>query len=103
MPNYDYFCDQCNFRMVHSCAYRDRPEQITVDRCLMCDKETSYTYRIAAPNIMQAAYPDGTRRFQDVKEAAKLEKEAAHSKLDRKKEIAAEIKKMGIRTSKPVL
>jgi len=79
----------------------ERPEQITVDECPECLRtHVIYTYRISAPGLMQAAYPDGTRRFSDMREAAKLQREAAHSSTERKKEIAAEIRKMGIKPGK---
>lgn len=65
----------------------------------MCGQKAEYQF--PAPMIMSASYPDGVRKFTDMKEAAKLNREAVDSKSkETKKEIAAEIKKMGVRVSK---
>ena len=49
--------------------------------------------------MLKEAFPDGIKRrgFSDLKEVAKLEKESALAKPDKKKEIAAEIRKLGAR------
>ncbi len=96
MPNYEYTCDQCETVTIHFRSFERRHEKA---ECL-CGAEASYT--ISAPALMQASYPDGTRRkgFQDMREAAKLSTEAASAKQGTKKEIAGEIRKLGIRVSK---
>jgi hypothetical protein len=55
--------------------------------------------------VMEVALPDGTKRkgWDKLKEAAKLNVEASTSKGESRKEIQAEIKKLGIRMNKPVL
>lgn len=55
---------------------------------------------ISAPHSTKASYVDGTKRFTDLKEAAKLNKQKAVSKGETKKELAREIKKLGARLEK---
>ena len=50
------------------------------------------------PGLTKATYVDGMRKFPDLREASKLQREANKSKSDQKKdEIATEIKKIGVR------
>lgn len=77
------------------------------DREVACLCEQSQWKRVfSMPMVVgKASYLDGQKRpgWQDLKEAAKLEKEAANSRQDKKKEIAAEIRKLGVRTSKEII
>jgi hypothetical protein len=54
------------------------------------------------PNFTKASYVDGHKRagWQDMKEAAKLNKQVATARGDTKKEIKAEIRKMRVRMTK---
>lgn len=67
-----------------------------------CKCETPEWVRIFTPAmITNASYPDGVRKFTELREAHKLEKEARRSQnKETKKEIAAEIRKMGVRVKK---
>lgn len=52
-----------------------------------------------APMQMKASFPDGHKRkgWTDLKESARLEKAAAIARPETKREIKAEIRKMGIK------
>lgn len=95
MPNYDYHCEACQLVTVEFHKIGERPESIPCPMCLT--NQAAYT--IAAPNLMQASYPDGIKRkgFAEMREANKLLREATVSKRDTAKEIRQEIKKMGIK------
>lgn len=95
MPTYTYVCDTCEVATNEFFPIEQRPQTIT---CISCGKTSEY--RISAPMVFKAAYLDGTKRFADLKEAAKLNKESAHSKPDRQKEIAKEIRKLGVGVEK---
>lgn len=55
-----------------------------------------------APMVLEASYRDGVRRkgFAEQREAAKLTVAAATETKQNRKEIAAEIRKMGVKPSK---
>lgn len=54
--------------------------------------------QISAPMVLRASYPDGNRRFSDMKEAAKLKRERAVTrKEDDRKRIASEIRSLGVK------
>lgn len=96
MPNFCYRCDGCEVETVEFYKFEERPVSIS---CTSCGA-SSY-YQIATPMILKASYPDGTKRFQDMKEAAKLNKESAGAAgQETKKEIAREIRKLGVGVSK---
>lgn len=95
MPNYEYTCLDCGSVTIESHRWESRPETIT------CACGGNGEYRVAMPNVVgKASYLDGTKRFQDLKEANKLTREAANSRPEQKKEIAQEIRKMGVRLEK---
>ena len=62
--------------------------------CPVCGGEGKKT--ICAPAVLQASYPDGTKRkgFQELKEAAKLESKMYELPYEKRKEIRKEIKKI---------
>lgn len=95
MANYNYRCSDCDIETIEFFRFEDRPATII---CGVCGGKSEY--RIATPMVFKAAYLDGTKRFSDLKEAAKLNKESAHSKPERQKEIAKEIKKLGVGVEK---
>lgn len=72
MPNYSYICLECNSETVESFPSAERPDHI---QCGQCGREGAAEYRISAPNITRASYIDGTRRFDDFREARKLQEE----------------------------
>ena len=100
MPNYSYECKVCaaGEELILFAKYEERDNQV----CPECS--TPVTRQISAPNVMRASYPDGTKRkgFQDLKEAAKLNREAAGEKAgsERRKEIVSQIRKMRVDISK---
>lgn len=96
MPSYDFYCTHCGNEDIMVVAYERRDDLYS---CSECGEDL--TRRFPTPMIAKASHPDGTtKRFRDLKEAAKLEKEAANSKPDRKAEITREIKKLGVTTRK---
>jgi hypothetical protein len=96
-PNYNFQCTECDLVTTEFYKYEDRPERM---QCPACSTETA-EYRIAMPGITRASYVDGTRRFQDAKEASKLNKEMASSQSTaNKRDIAREIKKLGYKFDK---
>jgi hypothetical protein len=93
MPNYDIECADCQTISIEFRKYEDRDNPGV---CNMCLGPTNKVYR-TAPNGMFTALPDGTRRnegYQRLKEAAKLEKEAANTRPERRKEINQEMNKL---------
>lgn len=95
-PNYDYACETCDSVTIENFRIAERPDSIT------CACGGTAKFRIAAPNLMQASFPDGTRRkgWSELREASKLNKAmAVEKKADRKREMAAEIRKMGVKIS----
>ena len=76
-PTYTYRCEQCDH--VTDGFYRlseTRPDQVP---CESCGEQAQYT--LAAPLVMRASYPDGTKRkgFGDLKEASKINKMIAQT------------------------
>lgn len=67
-------------------------------KCPICEEEAFYR-QLKMPSNTKASFVDGTKRkgWSDIKEAAKLKREAAVSRGDKRKEIAAEIRKMGVK------
>ena len=95
MPTYLYVCtneEECGVTSEHFYRIADRPEERP---CEICGARA--VHRIAAPAVMQAAYPDGTRRFTDLKEANRLVREAAVSRKETAREIRREIRKLGVK------
>lgn len=97
MPNYDFTCQDCKHPFRENVQYTKRDEPLA---CPECGSTNSYRH-FPTPAVTKASYPDGTtNRFATLKEASKLNKEAASAKPDRKKEIAKEIRKMGVKLTK---
>lgn len=91
-PNYEYYCGNCDAVTIHASPYSNRPDKVVC----ACGGEGHYT--LSSPNINgKASFLDGHKRkgWKDMKEIGNLKVEAAGSRLDRKKEIAGEIKKLG--------
>lgn len=96
---YEWRCTQCEIvvEITRPVAEATVPPETDV-KCL-CEVPI-WTRIYSAPMQMKASYPDGYRRFSEVKEAAKLNREAIASKSkDTKKEIASEIRKLGVRVT----
>lgn len=99
-PTYDYACTECHALFDVHIRYVDRDDYEKVGGCPDCGS-IKLERQFPAPMVLKASYPDGTKRFTDMKEAAKLNREAANSmKQDTKKEIAREIRKLGVRVNK---
>lgn len=78
---------------------KEPPGREGEDSCPCLLKEFVRVYTPAM--ITKASYPDGVRKFTELREAHKLERESKASRSsETKKEIAAEIKKMGVRIKK---
>lgn len=90
---YLWRCTGCNFhvdveRPVAKCT--EAPDADTKCSCEVPTWQRVYQ----APMQMTASYPDGVRRFTEMREVAKLQREAAVSRDGRKAEIAREIRKI---------
>lgn len=92
MPSYTYLCIECDHTSYKSSSYSERPINI---ECEECGGRAEYT--IDTPMVLRASYHDGKRRFTDLKEAAKLHREAAVSKPETAKAIKQEIRRMGVK------
>lgn len=101
MPTYDFQCLGCDTIVDHFVPYerRDDPDQVPL--CLVCGG-AEHRRLFPAPRVMSASLPDGTKRrgWSDLKEAAKLNVEAAGSKRDTAREIRKEIKRIGVKVEK---
>lgn len=91
---------RCNNYDCSSCEYQDidrivqRAEQ-DAQKCPECG--ASLIRQLGAPAVMGVALPDGTYRgtqYQKMKEAAKLEKQAANLPVEKRSDIKAEIRKL---------
>jgi putative FmdB family regulatory protein len=99
MPTYDWNCDECGHCWEFFVHYDKRDENYTCPEC----GGVNTTRQFPAPMIMTAALPDGVKRkgWDRMKEAAKLTREKAVTKSDSsRKEIANEIRKLGVRIEK---
>ena len=94
-PNYTYSCNVCGSTTEEFFKYSERPDIITC----ACGGVANHT--ITAVGLMvKEAYLDGTKRkgWTEMKEASKLNKEKAVARDDKsRKEIAAQIKKLGVK------
>jgi hypothetical protein len=99
MPTYMFCCEDSECEIVQELFFTiaSRPDSV---ECIACGK--SAKHKIAAPMVMRASYPDGVKRrgFADLKEAAKLNKQAAGLRSDQRGEIQKEIRKMKVDISK---
>lgn len=94
MPTFEYSCPDCELISVGNFKYAERPMVIKCDKC----GEEKASYVLSAPYGTRASYLDGTKRFQDAKEASKLNKEMASTK--NKAEIKKEIGRLGFNYDK---
>lgn len=69
--------------------------------CLCTDPPSTWQRVYTAPTLMTASYPDGLKRkgFAELKESAKLHREAAVSGKEKRQEIAKEIRKLGVKNN----
>lgn len=90
----DIVCGDCAHQ------WNDLVERELVDtpqQCPDCGKMGGMR-TISIPNLTKASYPDGHRRgggYQELKEVAKLKKEAYNSDVKQRSAIGREIKKLG--------
>jgi hypothetical protein len=96
MPNYDYCCDTCDSITVEQYKIAEKPETIT------CACGGTAKFQIGAPMVMGTALPDGTKRkgWAQLREASKLNKSMAAAKPENRREMAKEIKKLGVTFNK---
>lgn len=96
---YQWKCQKCEVQVdiVRPIADSSVPPDVDIK----CTCETPEWKRVySVPMMTKASYLDGTRRFTAVKEAQALNREAISSKSNEtKKEIAAEIRKLGVRVT----
>lgn len=91
---------RCNDYMCGSCEYEDTDRVVRRDEqdnqvCPECGEKL--VRQLGAPAVMGVALPDGTYRgtqYQKMKEAAKLEKQAANLPVEKRGELKAEIRKL---------
>lgn len=96
MPMYCYSCPTCETNFDEIQDYDNR------DNCLCPDCGGQTNRLITPPNVMRVSYPDGKRRFQDIKTAHQLKKLRANAKEKRdfaeEKRLKQEIKKVEKKT-----
>lgn len=99
MPTYSWKCSECGEVVEVLCKIAERDN--TPTEACMCE-EPQWKRTMEAPNVVgKASYLDGNNRFAAHKEAAKLQKESRMSRSkETRKEIAAEIRKLGVRNNK---
>ena len=70
MPNYDYYCTECDEEFVKLAKYSET-EGV---ECENCKKTTTKRIYTSFPGITRVSYTDGTRRegFAELKAEAKL-------------------------------
>lgn len=97
MPSYTFYCEDCNTVTDATYVYTERPETIPCTAC-----EGTAKYQISAPMVLRASYRDGVKRagWKDLREASKLNKEAAVAKDGNRKQIEKEIGKLGYKFKK---
>lgn len=83
------------------CSYRDwvsvPKEDMSWEKrwpCPMCEREASLKRIMSAPNLMQRALPDGTKRFQNLKEANRLIIDSYELPVEKRGEIQKEIDRL---------
>lgn len=90
----DIQCSECGNK------WDDIVDRANVDNLFICKEcgKVAGKKTISTPMVMKAAYPDGKKRFSDMKEAAKLKriKGEQRSTEDRKR-ISDEIKKLKVK------
>lgn len=96
MPNFEFKCQECESVTTEFFKIADRPEVIT------CDCGGTAKFQLSAPNIMGTALPDGTKRkgWAEMREASKINKQMANEKPENRKEMAKEIRKLGVKFDK---
>lgn len=99
MPTYQWKCAGCEVAIDILCRMDDRDRPPT-EPC-MCEA-AQWNRVLEAPSVVGvASFLDGQRKFHEFREASKLERESRMSpNRDKKKEIAAEIRKLGVTTGR---
>lgn len=64
--------------------------------CPDCGESQGYK-TLSTPMVMTASYPDGKKRFSDMKEAAKLKTLKSTSRTEERTRISQEIRKLGVK------
>jgi DNA-directed RNA polymerase subunit RPC12/RpoP len=84
-------CQHCN-HLWHDTVERgdENLEDFECPECGSC----SGVKTLSAPSVMRSSYPDGKRRFNDLREVNSLRKERADSKNSEKTKINREIRKL---------
>lgn len=98
MPIYQYECRECETYWEVIVPYSQRDSQ-PCPACTSLNVETL----LAAPTVLRASYRDGHKRkgWQDLREANKLVREKALARGDQnRREIANEIKRIGVKVEK---
>lgn len=95
MPNYDFVCGNCGYYEVANCLIEERDAW---EATCNCGGRMSRCFT-KAPNVMNTALPDGTKRFSHLKAMTKLELErvSTNNPAERSR-IAAEIRKTNKRS-----
>lgn len=95
MPNYEYQCTECDSITVEMFPMATKPDDV------VCACGGKAEFKISTPNLMiKEAYRDGYKRdgWDKMKEASAMNKEIGKQKDEKsKKQIADQIKKMGVR------
>jgi putative FmdB family regulatory protein len=104
MPNYDYHCAACDTVQTILVPYEKRDDPgVPCPGCGAYGPGNECLERLMVmPNTTRASYVDGHRRkgWDDLREANKLAREKAVAKGESRKEIAREIRKLGVRVEK---
>lgn len=85
--SYDYECHECGWSTVELFEPSEKPEFI---ECQVCKMHAKFVFR--APNVMNHALPDGTKRFAELKTVRKLQRTAAEAKRDGDKYVEHTVK-----------
>lgn len=88
----DYVCTGCDYQDTDRVVRRDEQDSQACPEC-----STVLTRVLGVPAVMGVALPDGTYRgveYQKMKEAAKLEKQAANLPVEKRGELRKEIRKL---------
>jgi hypothetical protein len=88
----NYSCSECSYYDVDRVVRRDEQDNQLCPEC-----GAALSRELGAPAVMGVALPDGTYRgveYQKMKEAAKLEKQAANLPVEKRQDLKKEIRKL---------
>lgn len=104
MPNYSWQCRDCEVSVeIHRpMAQSDIPPGAEFECLCPRHKAIQWQRVYEMPGTTKESFLDGHKRkgWSELKEAAKLQREAAVSSRDKRKEIAQEIRRMGVKPGK---